>query len=204
MKKIQANKRSGFTLIELLVVIAIMAILAALLIPAINKMKQRAAINRAQAELGRVAAAIDSYQTKLGHYPPDNPNNVARPTLYYELVGCTNAGSGVMFYPLDGSLNVSNITVVNTSAGSGDDAGSAARSFIKELKPNQYAAENGLRYLGVTIDGPSGMIGELNTFRYNYSNPTNNPTKYDLWLDLKFGKNLYRVNNWSKVPIINP
>ena len=50
-----------------------MAILAALIFPvtaAVNKNKIR---SRAKAELNQIVTGIESYKTKLGHYPPDNP-----------------------------------------------------------------------------------------------------------------------------------
>src|SRR5688572_27705256 len=63
--------KHGFTLVEMLVVISIIAILAALLIPAIN-MAIRAARNAAiGVEINQLATAIESYKQDKGDYPPN-------------------------------------------------------------------------------------------------------------------------------------
>lgn len=70
MRKRSSASRPGFTLLELLVVIAILAITAALLIGAIQKV--RSAADRAQClnNLHQISIAIQSYHAVEGRLPP--------------------------------------------------------------------------------------------------------------------------------------
>lgn len=68
-----AFTRSAFTLVELLVVITIIAILAALLIPAVVNARKAARQTAIKAEISNLATAIESYKNDVsgGAYPPD-------------------------------------------------------------------------------------------------------------------------------------
>ena len=64
------NKRDGFTLIELLVVVAIIAILAAMLLPALSKARERARMSLCMNNLKEIGKAVFMYIGDYDEYIP--------------------------------------------------------------------------------------------------------------------------------------
>jgi prepilin-type N-terminal cleavage/methylation domain-containing protein len=220
--------RSGFTLIEMLVVIAVISILATLIFPVTKAVGRVKTKSKARAELEQIATAIEIYKSKRGTYPPDNPGYPSTNQLYYELMGTINNGASNPnnpTYVTPGGDQISKLTlekvlghaeaILNSSQGaSGDDGTTVVNCLKTGLAPNQVAQlslQNGaltMKVLVCSVAWPANLTatpsnaGNYCTWRYNSSNPTNNPSSFDLWADVIIGGKTNRICNWSRDALI--
>jgi prepilin-type N-terminal cleavage/methylation domain-containing protein len=102
------SRRDGFTIVELLVVVSIIALLIAILLPAIGKARDAARTTQSQGNLRNLAVANDTYAADWADRQftacPDDSGVVCPPggTNYSNQVGCM--GQMTVGYDANGAL----------------------------------------------------------------------------------------------------
>ncbi|WP_439626779.1 DUF1559 family PulG-like putative transporter [Gemmata sp.] len=161
--KRKTAERFGFTLIELLVVIAIIAILIGLLLPAVQKVRESAALMKCQNNLKQMGLALHGYHDASQKFP----------TIFGPL-GATGNTNTVFFWLLPYLEQSALYNQARTTTGDFD-------SRLVAFNPiNVYACPSDYTYNGgVAVYNPAGAVATV----------PNSGTPAKPWAVMSYGAN---------------
>jgi len=188
------RKSPAFTLIELLVVIAIIALLAGLLLPALNSSRDSAKKSKAQVAIGHLGIALKSYYNEYGYWP----STQTVPTADAELTVGQNQR---LYQMLSGS---------NTWLGAGigtftyTEGGNPRGIVFYEFKASDLAMVDNTTYLKVTSGGTTNLVNPWNNayrfiFDYDGNNTATNAAPglgFAIWC-VGTKNNIYTNMSWK-------
>jgi prepilin-type N-terminal cleavage/methylation domain-containing protein/prepilin-type processing-associated H-X9-DG protein len=190
---ISNDRRRGFTLIELLVVIAIIAILIALLVPAVQKVREAAAMTQCRNNLKQLALGMQNYHSTFKKLPPGmSPGTVNFGDFYC----CW----GTWMVPILPYIDQGPAFALYQNYGGDDSTGPRYGAA-----PNTQVTTMRFAVMTCPADHPNAPLGGMTSHNYgvNYGNTTlyQNPTVVSAGITYKFGGAPFGVNVGS--PLTN-
>jgi prepilin-type N-terminal cleavage/methylation domain-containing protein len=151
-------KKRGFTLIELLVVIAIIAILIALLVPAVQKVREAAARTQCANNLKQIGLAIHNYHdTYKALAPQEN----------YTGAGNGQPGWSTFWANLLPFIEQQNVYMIGVGSGATWGNGGHAKVIATYICPSDSSHNNGHRPTDVTGWAVTSYSNVFNLFVAN-------------------------------------
>jgi prepilin-type N-terminal cleavage/methylation domain-containing protein len=205
----------AFTLIELLVVISIIGLLAGMTVGVARLASEKMRRERIKGELDSYVTAIEAYKAKFGCYPQDNlqmagagrGDRSAPNPLFYELTGVIYTNN-TFLSPLNNErmtpVQLGQFFLRNGFVNAGEQP-REIKNFLPSLKPSQVKSMTNfgplmpsVTVLAVPVQTVKAQAGDINSWHYISTNPTNNPNTFDLWAEFAIGKQTVVVGNWKQ------